>query len=159
MLTQRGVHMVVDQHMWSWKNRAAADEKRSRCKRTEGKRVIAKASLFMTGARGRQRFALDGDGNGHVELVGDVEKFLAGYALQGLSAALQVLVQLDGLLLHLGVRGFAPTKQREVPALGDPCMAILVVQSDTQQPRFPFSLLLFAFCHARNLAVRQKQRK
>ena len=65
--------------------------------------------------------------------------------LQLLAAAFQFLEGLDRRLGHPAVRLFRSTHDGELLALGDPFVAVLVVEADAQQPRLAPAGLLVIF--------------
>ena len=86
------------------------------------------ALIFLAGALGVEDW--------HSQFVGDLLKFFAGDGVEGLATALEMLVHFDSFLLHHAVRLLAAADELEICARGDARVTVLVVQSQTEQPRF-----------------------
>lgn len=97
---------------------------------------ICPASIPLAGAlRVEQR---------HADFVSDVVKFFVRDSFEGFAAALELLVDLDGFLLHYAVGFLATTNEFEVFARGDAGMAVLGVEAEAQEPGFLLRLRRFA---------------
>jgi hypothetical protein len=81
---------------------------------------------------------------GHADFVGDLVEFFVRDGFEGFAAALELLVDLHGFLLHRAMRLFAAANELEVFACGDAGMTVLGVEAETQEPGFLLRLWRFA---------------
>ena len=68
---------------------------------------------------------------GHV--VADIAEFVDGDVVEAFSAAVEMLVDFDGCLLHDGVSFLAAAEQDEILATGEPGVPVVVIKSQPQQ--------------------------
>jgi len=69
-----------------------------------------------------------------VDLAADVAQLADGDIFEPLSAAVEVLINLDGRLLHHGMRLLRTTKQDEIIAPGQPFMTVFGISGETNDP-------------------------
>src|ERR1700722_14137274 len=86
------------------------------------------ASIPLAGALGVEE--------GHADFVGDLVELFVINCVEGFAATFEVLIDLDGLLLHRAVGFLAAADQLEVFAGSDAGMAVLAVESEAQQAGF-----------------------
>ncbi len=70
--------------------------------------------------------------NGIGDFAADVAEFSRRDIFKTLSVAVEILVNLDSRLLHQTVRFLTAAEQKEVFAAGEPSVAVVVVEAESE---------------------------